>query len=224
MQPSFVESFLGTNRCSRSFRREPVPSRINGDDTDRGINAGKTVTLSRTVFGGVGSQFRGSTKSLKFHEKAPISGVKEEHMTITPFQVQKVLRTYGRQLSRNRRFLQHQSRLQPPAPDSVNISEKARRLHVVHSVAADIVRNMGQPGGTDSVAGEALDRLSREVGETLEVSADADGGMRFAVIDPETRVIQRHLSQDESKDLQSRLSRIIMDVVNRTMIGYQEMQ
>ena len=140
-------------------------------------------------------------------------------MNVTSFQVQRVLRTYGRQLSRNRQFLQNQPRPDPIQPDSVTISAKARRLQLLQGIAANLIRNMGRQEASDEVESEALARLSEEYGETLVIVGNEDDDLRFAVVDEENDTLQRSLSQEESEHLQAKLAGVIMEIVDRNMMG-----
>ena len=144
-------------------------------------------------------------------------------MNVTSFQVQRVLRTYGRQLSRNRQFLQHQPRSEPRQPDSVTISAKARRLQLLQGVATNLIRNMGRQKESNEVESEALAQLSQDYGETLVILGTEDDNMRFAVLDPEKDSLPRALSREESEQLQAKLARITMEIVDRNMMGGREM-
>ena len=143
-------------------------------------------------------------------------------MTVTSFQVQRVLRTYGRQLSRSRQFLQHQPRSDPQQSDSVEISAKARRLQVLQSIATDLIRKMGRQETPSEVETEALTRLSEKYGETLVVLGTEDDGARFAVVDPKKDSLLRSVSPEESEQLQVELAQITMEIIDENMIGHQE--
>jgi hypothetical protein len=144
-------------------------------------------------------------------------------MNVTSFQVQRVLRTYGRQLNRNRQFLQHQPKPDPQQTDSVTISTKARRLQVLESIATNLVRNMGRQETSQEVESEALARLSQEYGETLAIVGAEEDNLGFAVVDPNDHLMQSRLSREESEKLQTKLAAIILEIIDRNMIGRQEM-
>ena len=144
-------------------------------------------------------------------------------MDVTSFQVQRVLRTYGRQLCRNRQFLQHQSGPDLRQPDSVTISAKARRLQLLQSIATNLIRNMGRQETSGEVESEILARLSQEYGEILVIVGNEDDNVRFAVLDREKALLQRSLSHEESEHLQARLAEITMEIIDRNMWGREEM-
>jgi len=148
-------------------------------------------------------------------------------MTVTPCQVQKVLRTYGRQLSRSPQLLRSNSQSEAQPSDSVSISARAKRLHVVERVAADMIRNMGgqkDADQADQVEREALARLSGDYGENLGVLGGADGGIRLAVVNSKTGEVERLLTPEESQELTSKLHDITMELIEPNMIGSQERQ
>ena len=140
-------------------------------------------------------------------------------MTVTSFQVQKVLRTYGRQLSRSRHLLRHQPQKEQREPDSVNISTKARRLHLLQGIASDMIGNMGRQDANQQVEQEAIAQLSQAYGEPLAIVNEGDGSVHFAVMDPEEGLLKRHLSREESKQLQLKLSEITMEIIDQNMMG-----
>lgn len=143
-------------------------------------------------------------------------------MNVTSFQVQRVLRTYGRQLSRNRQFLQHQPRSEPRQLDSVTISAKARRLQLLKGVATNLIRNMGRQEASNELESEALAQLSQDYGETLVNLGTEDDNVRFTVLDPEKDSLPRALSREESEQLQAKLARITMEIIDRNMMGGRE--
>jgi len=148
-------------------------------------------------------------------------------MTVTPCQVQKVLRTYGRQLSRSPQLLRSNPQSEAESSDSVSISARAKRLHVVERVAADMIRNMGgqkDADQADQVEREALARLSGEYGENLGVLGGADGEIQLAVVNGETGEVKRLLTPQESQELASKLHDITMELIEPNMVGSQERQ
>lgn len=148
-------------------------------------------------------------------------------MTVTPCQVQKVLRTYGRQLSRSPHLLRSKPQSEAQSSDSVSISARARRLNILERVAADMIRNMGRQqdaAHADQVEREALARLSGEYGENLGVVGGADGEIRLAVVDRQTGEVERLLEPEESQALASKLHDITMELIEPNMVGGQERQ
>ncbi len=116
-------------------------------------------------------------------------------MSVTACQVQKVLRTYGRQLSRSPHLLRSNPQSEAESSDSVSISARARRLHVVERVAADQAEQ------------EALARLSGEYGENLGVLGVAEGEIRLAVVNSIVLAGQClvHLEHPHGRDLEALL-------------------
>ncbi|MBW1980175.1 MAG: hypothetical protein JRJ12_03055 [Deltaproteobacteria bacterium] len=135
-------------------------------------------------------------------------------MTVTPFQVQRVLRTYGRQLSRNQQLLINSALPRSQAPDTVSISASAKRLHSLKRTAAEVMTSREANEEVEALRSEALARLSREEGENLELFTDEDNGMLFAVVDDKNSSLRRYLPDEESGRLANRLSSIIMEMID----------
>lgn len=145
-------------------------------------------------------------------------------MTITSFQVQNILRTYAKQLSRGQRLARRRFASEPQPSDQVNISIEARRKQVIEKITSEIVSNIGYRvpglgGGPGGLEDSALKRLSQEDGRNLEIGQDESSGMlRFMVRDPETGDVLQVLGQEESADLQDRLYAITQQIVDENMV------
>jgi hypothetical protein len=145
-------------------------------------------------------------------------------MAITSFQVQNILRTYAKQLSRGQRLARHRATSQPPPSDQVNISIEARRKQVIEKITSEIVTNIGSrlPGISKAMGGvesQALRQLSQEYGKELDIYQDErTGRLLFKVIDPNTREVAEKISPEESTQLQERLFVITQQIIDQNMI------
>ena len=145
-------------------------------------------------------------------------------MAITSYQVQNILRTYAKQLSRGQRLARTKAAQEPAPSDQVNISIEARRKQVIEKITAEIVANLGNrlPGlgsGLSGVEESALKQLSQEQGKTLDITNDErTGRLIFLEVDPESGEVQKTLDRDESSQLQERLYRITQDIIDTNMI------
>lgn len=145
-------------------------------------------------------------------------------MTITSFQVQNILRTYAKQLSRGQRLARRRMASEPQPSDQVNISIEARRKQVIEKITAEIVSNIGYRvpglgGGSGGLEESALKRLSQEYGQNLDIGQDESTGvLRFMVRDVETGEVSLTLGQEESANLQERLYIITQQIVDENMV------
>jgi hypothetical protein len=145
-------------------------------------------------------------------------------MTITSYQVQNILRTYAKQLSRGQRLARARAASEPLPADQVNISIEARRKQVIEKITAEIVSNIGfrLPSlgpGLGSLEDAALNRLSQEYGQTLDISQDeVTGQLRFKVIDPDKGEVVKDLSPEESAKLQDRLYVLTQEIIDQNMV------
>lgn len=145
-------------------------------------------------------------------------------MTITSFQVQNILRTYAKQLSRGQRLARRRMTSEAQPADQVNISIEARRKQVIEKITAEIVSNIGYRvpglgGGPGGLEDSALKRLSLEYGRSLDIGQDEDSGiLRFMVRDADSGEVTQVLGQDESAELQDRLYVITQQIVDENMV------
>ncbi len=145
-------------------------------------------------------------------------------MAITSFQVQNMLRTYAKQLSRGQRLARNRAQVRPAPSDQVSLSIEARRKQVIGKITAEIVANIGYrlPGlgqGLGGVEDQALRKLSEEYGEELDLSQDAENGQFvFRVVDEKAPGMLRDLSEEESERLQDRLFAITQEIVDQNMV------
>jgi hypothetical protein len=145
-------------------------------------------------------------------------------MTITSYQVQNILRTYAKQLSRGQRLARARAASEPTPADQVNISIEARRKQVIEKITAEIVSNIGfrLPGlgpGLADLEGVALTQLSKEYGQSLDISQDeVTGQLRFKVVDPEKGEVVQDLGAEESARLQDRLYVITQEIIDQNMV------
>jgi hypothetical protein len=145
-------------------------------------------------------------------------------MAITSYQVQNILRTYAKQLSRGQRLARSRAQREPAPNDQVNISIEARRKQIIEKITAEIVANLGSrlPGPGEGLGGveeQALSRLSQEYGQPLDIKADDKSGrLRFRVVDPVEGAVQEELDSEESARLQDRLYAITQDIIDQNMV------
>ncbi|ADK85703.1 conserved hypothetical protein [Desulfarculus baarsii DSM 2075] len=146
-------------------------------------------------------------------------------MTITSYQVQNILRTYARQLSRGQRLARARSSAEENLADRVNLSIEARRKQVIEKITSEIVANIGSraPGLKESWGGvedAALARLSTEYGQKLAIRQDEHSGrLMFNVVDEQSGEVLRSLGAEESAGLQQRLYRITQEVIDENMLS-----
>lgn len=143
-------------------------------------------------------------------------------MAINTYQVQNILRTYGKQLSRSRKTAPTgRTRLAQAIADQVNISSDAKRRQVINKIAHEIILQLSSqnPQGRSPIETEALEQLSQEYGRELEVYETKDGRLLFTVLDDDRATIIEELSAEESDWLADRLNEITRGIVDQNMIS-----
>jgi hypothetical protein len=145
-------------------------------------------------------------------------------MTVTSYQVQNILRTYAKQLSRGQRLARSRTSGETAPDDQFNISVEARRRRVIEKITSEIVAGIGSrmPGLREELGGieeQALRQLSQEYGKHLDIRQDEDNGqLMFRVVDPHKAEIVQELDAQESAELQERLFAITQEIIDRNMI------
>lgn len=145
-------------------------------------------------------------------------------MTITSYQVQNILRTYAKQLSRGQRLARTRAASEPRPADQVHISIEARRKQVIEKITSEIVVNIGSrlPGmgrALGDVEEQALKQLSAEYGKPLDIFQDEHTGqLMFKVVDPEQGTVTANLGSEESATLQERLYIITQEIIDQNMV------
>ncbi len=137
-------------------------------------------------------------------------------MTITSYQIQNVLRTYGRHLLRGR--LKDLGLPNKPhiSPGKNTIAENRRR-QVIDQIVQEMLRKITLEGVTGDTEKEALGRLSREVGRPLEIVA-AEGDWHFAVPAEQPVGRQSVFSQDGLKALKERFYQITYEIIDHNTL------
>lgn len=143
-------------------------------------------------------------------------------MTIAVHQIQNVLRTYGRQLSR-RDTLSRVASLGETAESGEGRSPQgaeAKRQEVISRITREIVARIAQQNGGRGSQGEeekaALDQLSEEYGRPLQVSLE--GGIEtFRVVDePNQRLVP--VPEEDAEGLRQRLYELTRGIVEENMV------
>lgn len=143
-------------------------------------------------------------------------------MSLAVHQIQNVVRTYGRQLSR-RDALSRVARLgqaEEPGEEHRALSAEAKRQEVVSRVTREIVARLAQrQDGLEGAAAEearALRLLSEEYGQPLQVGLE-DGRETFKMVDEEGRRLIP-VPEEDAEALRQRLYELTRGIVEENML------
>ncbi len=148
-------------------------------------------------------------------------------MTVKTYQVQNVLRTYGRQLNR-RDALLRMAKLGLGVGNKEaagNVSAEAKRQEVISRITKELVSRIAQQQGGSGRSrrgedAEALKRLSEEYGKPL--SLGLEGGVEsFFVVDEQAGCLIP-LPKAESVALRRRLFELTRGLVDQNMVKAEE--
>ena len=138
-------------------------------------------------------------------------------MHISTYQVNNVLRAYGKQLSLSKRGARNKNVMPPNRSDSITISAEARRKAIIEKVTTDIVERIVRFGPQDVTEQEAFRELEDEYGNNLVLEEDKGPDLVFKVIDKDKGEETRTLSIEDSKVLRDRLEEITKTKVDANM-------
>jgi hypothetical protein len=138
-------------------------------------------------------------------------------MHISTYQVNNVLRAYGKQLSLSKRGARNKNVMPPNRSDSITISAEARRKAIIEKVTTDIVERIVRFGPQDVTEQEAFRELEDEYGNNLVLEEDKGPELVFKVIDKDKGEETRTLSIEDSKVLRGRLEEITKTKVDANM-------
>jgi hypothetical protein len=138
-------------------------------------------------------------------------------MAVSPRDVQKVLRTYGRRLRQSPQLLQKSAPDEPEAADSANLPAQTKSNPVVDRSTAETDQDQGGRECPEEVEREAINRLSQEYGEPLHVVDAGDGEIQLGVVDAGVGSVRHLLSPKESERLAARLHQITTEIIRRTL-------
>lgn len=139
-------------------------------------------------------------------------------MTISPFLVKNVLRTYdqqmdtGRRISRLKKFMS-----QRDAADSVSISQEAKRRLLVERVAREIVDNLVGSTSTNPIVQEIRQALDAEFGPGLVFRYPPDGD-ELEILRKDENGTPHAITNGEKDRFMQRLWQITYHKVDATML------
>ncbi len=89
----------------------------------------------------------------------------DKQVSLQPYHVRNMLRTYGRQVTTGRRLARYRRSLRAAeAEDDISLSKAAKRHDLVQRVAAEVVENLLVTGSESPVVDEILATLEDEFG------------------------------------------------------------
>jgi hypothetical protein len=138
-------------------------------------------------------------------------------VTINPFLVKSVVRTYDQHQDTGRRIARFQKYMDRAGQgDSVSISKEAKRKQLVEKVAREIVDNLIGSDSSNPVVKDIKDQLSKEFGDDVVFRYPSDGGGLQVLKNTESGVAE--LTNGEKDAFMQRLWEVAMTKVNETML------
>lgn len=140
-------------------------------------------------------------------------------MTISTYQIQNVLRVYGKQLSQGKISKKH-LRLTEAPQDKIDISTGRKRTAIIKKIASDIVDKIARHGPSNDMEAGTLKELEDEYGSNLSVDKDeTSNNLIFKVVDKENNETIEVISSEDSDFLKQRLEEIAKSRIDENMFS-----
>ena len=139
-------------------------------------------------------------------------------MTIINYNVQKILRTYIRQLGERSRFSREKVDKKSVPQDAVTISQESKKRHLTDKITQEIMNqfpNGSEPNGTMRAI---INQLSQEYGKPLDVSADDGQNLVFKVLNKDNGQSGKSLSPAENEQLKKRFIDITKSIIYDNLV------
>jgi hypothetical protein len=138
-------------------------------------------------------------------------------MIIGDFQVQHVLRSYSRQLAEGSRVSKAKVENKISQHDEITLSPESKKRQLADKITREIITQFSNGSEMTPTGRQVLERLSREVGQPLQLSYSEEQGMSFVVPD-EPGQGTRVLSGPENEELKKRLFDITQSTVYNDLL------
>ncbi len=140
-------------------------------------------------------------------------------MTISTYQIQNVLRVYGKQLRQGKTLKQHLPSTEG-TKDKIDISADGKRTAIIKKLASEIVDKIAHSGPSNDIEAGALKALEEEYGSNLRVDRDeATNKFIFKVIDKQNNETIEIVSSEDSDFLKQRLEEIAKSRIDDNMFS-----
>lgn len=140
-------------------------------------------------------------------------------MTITSYQIQNVLRTYGRQLLRGKLRNRTAQDLNGSGSEGT-LTREAKRKQVIDQIAKEVLRKITLEGVFSDTGKEALAKLSQEIGQPLEIIPAIEGDWEFSLIPASepALVMKEAIAPSNSEALKERLYQITYEIIDQNTL------
>ena len=140
-------------------------------------------------------------------------------MTISTYQIQNVLRVYGKQL-RQGKTLKRQLPLTESPQDKIDISTDGKRSAIIKKLASEVVDKIAHSGPSNDIEANTLKELEEEYGSNLSVARDeSTNKLVFKVIDKQKNETIEIVSSEDSNFLKQRLEEIAKNKIDDNMFS-----
>jgi len=139
-------------------------------------------------------------------------------MPITNYSLQKIIRTYHRQLAEKARLSRERVFRRFLHQDSLTISQENKKRLLADRITQEIMTQFLNASERNETTQVIMSRLSQEYGKPLDVSVDDEQNIVFKVLHKENGEEGGYLSPPENEQLKKRLFDITRLIVYNNII------
>ncbi len=127
-------------------------------------------------------------------------------MNVSSFHIQHVIKAYGQRLGRRSLARIKLARAEKPSPDSIEISQEAKKKQLIHEITNDLVdraKTQAKGLGQEDIEEALFAKIGEKFKEKVDIipQKNRNSGFKFKVIDSDSKEKVEELSFEDLKSI-----------------------
>ncbi len=127
-------------------------------------------------------------------------------MNVSSFHIQHVIKAYGQRLGRRSLARMKLARAEKPSPDSIEISQEAKKKQLIHEITNDLVdraKTQAKGLGQEDIEEALFAKIGEKFKEKVDIipQKNRNSGFKFKVIDSDSKEKVEELSFEDLKSI-----------------------
>ena len=127
-------------------------------------------------------------------------------MNVSSFHIQHVIKAYGQRLGRRSLARMKLARAEKPSPDSIEISQEAKKKQLIHEITNDLVdraKTQAKGLGQEDIEEALFAKIGEKFKEKVDIipQKNRNSGFKFKVIDSDSKEKIEELSFEDLKSI-----------------------
>ena len=127
-------------------------------------------------------------------------------MNVSSFHIQHVIKAYGQRLGRRSLARMKLARSEKPSPDSIEISQEAKKKQLIHEITNDLVdraKTQAKGLGQEDIEEALFAKIGEKFKEKVDIipQKNRNSGFKFKVIDSDSKEKVEELSFEDLKSI-----------------------